>query len=454
MADKRKRTAPTIDLKATEVEPEASESAAAPEAQSPPQDSAAPSPPALDEGAQAAPGQGGEEAPAAAERSPKESAPPRKSYAGIYAAALTSGIVGAGVVVAAIAGLWYVGLLPLSAPPPKENGQSAQIAALQKQIEELRNRPVPKPAAPDTQAVDALRQRVAKLERDIANLPPGDKTVAARLAKADDALKSLETAVTALNKRSDDIAGKAAQAEQQAAAAAKAVSDLRDSVQRASSEAPSAVDTGALDALRQQVAALEPLQKRVAAVEQSVKAVRSEIAQASATDEAARLALSAAALRAAVMSGAPYQAELAQAKALGGEEKALAPLAHFAASGVPGKADLAKQLRALVPAMMKASGAQKPPSGFFERLQANAGSLVRVTPVNAPQGDKPADVLARIEVDAARDDIAAALADLAKLPAAARAPAQDWIAKAKARQAARAAARRFSADAAQALGKS
>jgi hypothetical protein len=114
---------------------------------------------------------------------------------------------------------------------------------------------------------------------------------------------------------------------------------------------------------------------------------------------------------------------------------------------------LTRQLTALIPAMLKASGAQKPPAGFLERLQANAGSLVHIRPMNAPAGDAPADVLARIEVAAAHADIDGALADLGKLPESARKPAQAWIGKAKARQAALAAARIFAADAAGKLGK-
>ena len=54
---------------------------------------------------------------------------------------------------------------------------------------------------------------------------------------------------------------------------------------------------------------------------------------------------------------------------------------------------------------------------------------------------------------AANADIAAALADLEKLPANVRAPASAWIEKAKARQAAIDAARRFAADATRGLGK-
>jgi hypothetical protein len=101
--------------------------------------------------------------------------------------------------------------------------------------------------------------------------------------------------------------------------------------------------------------------------------------------------------------------------------------------------------------MLEISGASAPESGFLERLQANAGKLVRIRPVTAPTGDNPSAVLARIEIDAANADIAAALADLGKLGAS-RAPAQAWIAKTQARQAALSAARQYAAETARALG--
>jgi hypothetical protein len=62
-------------------------------------------------------------------------------------------------------------------------------------------------------------------------------------------------------------------------------------------------------------------------------------------------------------------------------------------------------------------------------------------------------VVARIEVRAAQVDLAGALKELAKLPAALRAPAQDWIAKAQAREAAVDLSRRFAAEAVGALAK-
>ncbi|HET7850414.1 MAG TPA: hypothetical protein VFL51_15245, partial [Pseudolabrys sp.] len=86
-------------------------------------------------------------------------------------------------------------------------------------------------------------------------------------------------------------------------------------------------------------------------------------------------------------------------------------------------------------------------------LQANARNLVHVRPVDAPAGDKPADILTRVEVEASRNDVAGALGDLARLSPDTRAPAEAWIRKAKARQAAIDAARKLAADTAAALGK-
>jgi hypothetical protein len=422
MTDKRKRAAPTIDLTATELSAAAAESKAQPQPDPPPQESA--------EKPEAPPPPPPEESRAQAD------APTRRIGAGVYAAAIAAGFAGTALASAVFAALWFAGLLP--APSAASGDQRAQIAALKKQVDELQDRPAP---AVNNQALDALRQSVRKLETDIAKLPPGDKTVSERLAAADNAMKSLGVALIALNKRSDDIAAKAAQAQGEATAASRAVTELRASAQDAAKNP--AIAPAQLDAL----------QKRVAALDQSVTAARAQIAKTSVTDTTARLALSAAALCDAVISGAPYQVELAQAKSLGADEQALAPLEPFAASGVPTRAALAHQLSDLIPAVLKASGAQKPPAGFFERLQTNASRLVRISPVSAPPGDNPSDVLARIEVQAAKADIADALTDLDKLSNAARAPAQAWIAKAKARQQALTAARQFASDAARALGK-
>jgi hypothetical protein len=408
---RNKRAAPTIDLTATEMPPPPSDPA-----QEPP--TATPEPPSeLAEGAPASP----------AGRWP----------GGAIGAALLGGIAGAAIVMLALVALWLTGLVP--APYAASTETAAQIAALQAQLSELKNRPT---AATDTKSIDALSQRVSKIEDTMAKLPASDAGVAERLAAADSAMKSLGVALAALNRRSDDIVANASQARERADAAAKAVTELAASVEEAAKNRSAGISATELDAL----------QKRMTALEQSATAAREDIAKATAADIAARLALSAAALRDAALSGAPFAVELAQAKSLGADDKDLAPLAPFAAAGMPTPPALAQELRTLLPAMLKISGVQAPDGGFLERLHANAGRLVRIRPVDAPPGDDPSAVLARLEIDAAKADIAAALVDLGKLADATRAPAQVWIAKAQARQAALAIARQYAADTARALG--
>ena len=83
--------------------------------------------------------------------------------------------------------------------------------------------------------------------------------MAARLTAIDNAMNALSVSIGALNKRGDDIAAKANEAQQSAAAAEKAVADLRDSVQHRRQERRRAAarSRAQLDALQQQVAALE-----------------------------------------------------------------------------------------------------------------------------------------------------------------------------------------------------
>jgi hypothetical protein len=171
-------------------------------------------------------------------------------------------------------------------------------------------------------------------------------------------------------------------------------------------------------------------------------------------EAAARISVAAAALTAAVERGGSFAGELAALQALGVDPKALAPLAPFAASGVPSAAALSGELLALMPALNKAGGTPAPEGGVLARLAAGAQSLVRIRPVGDVKGDDPAAILARIELRATKSDIPGALAELAKLPDGARAPAQAFIAKAQGREAALDASRRLAADALAALAKS
>ena len=434
---------PTIDLTATEVSsaPAAGEMQAAAEA-SPAVTEPVEPPPVIAEPIEPPPPEPPE--PPAPEyfsdAGPEPELPPQAAAKERWFSgpALAAGLAGALIVSAIMAGLWLSGLVPIRYAG--STAMRARVTGLEMQMHDLQKRPA---AAADTAAVDALNARVAKLEAEAGKIPPSDTGVNDRLAAADNTLKSVGVALAALGKRSDDAATNASEARARAEAAEKAVMDLRAGLNDVAKDASAAVAPAELDVL----------QKRVAALEQSSKTARDDIAKTAATDTAVRLTLSAVALRNAVASGVPFAAELAQVKSLSGDAKALAPLESFAAAGVPSQAKLADDLRALLPAMVKISGTQTPPAaGFLERLQANAGKLVRIRPVDAPAGDDAAAVLARVELASARGDIAGALNDLAMLPEPVRAPAQDWIARAQARQAALTAARTYAVNAARGLG--
>jgi hypothetical protein len=406
MADKRKtpdsaeggrrtRSAPTIDLTATEVSASASEG----EPQVAAGETAASSP-------EPDPPQEQPEATHKSERADERNGSPRRQ--GAPWQVLLAGFAGAAMMTAALFALWRAGLVP---------NRYAGVAGA------------------DAASIGALNDRLAKIEGAISKLPVNDQNVLERLSATDNAMKSLGVVLTALNKRGDDVAANAADARTRADAAEKAVTELRNSVQDLSKNTSAGLSSSDLDSV----------QKRLAALEQVTKAAPA--------DKAARLALSAAALRDAVVGGAPFTSELDEAKSLGADEKTVTTLAPFAATGVPSPAALAQELRALIPAIVKASGAQAPAAGFLERLEANAGKLVRIRPVDAPAGDDTSAVLARVENEAAHAAIDDALTDLGKLNEAARAPAQGWIDKVRARQNALAAARQLASRTAHALGK-
>ncbi len=247
---------------------------------------------------------------------------------------------------------------------------------------------------------------------------------------------------------STSVAGTSDSAAKQAAAAQSTAQAAKTASDQASQASQAGVQKSDFDALT----------ARVAALESTAKGLAEATSQASSDDRAARLGLAAQALHASVERGAPYQAELAAVKALGAPQNAVEPLEPFAASGVASAAALAHDLAALVPALQHAvdtTTVETSPGAttFLGKLEANAEHLVRITPVTAPAGNTPAAVVARIDADAARADIATAQSDVTALPDSAKPLAAPWLGKAKARDAALDASRQITADALAALSK-
>jgi len=282
--------------------------------------------------------------------------------------------------------------------------------------------------------LDKIEHALQAAKPETASVPPA---LGNRLTAVEMQAKMLGDSAAALNHRVDDIAAAAQGAQQQAASAASAADAAKSAGQ---------AGVGRSD--------LDTLTTRVAALENTVKALSDQIAHpTTGVDQTVRLAVAAQALRTAVETGVPYQAELKAVQALGAAASATAPLKAFAATGVPRAGVLAHELAALVPALREAA---EPPSGattFLDKLKANARKLVDITPAEPPPGNDPAAVITRIDIDADRADIGAALNDIAALPDRLKPLAADWAKTAHAREEAIAASRNISADALAALSK-
>ncbi|HEY4408111.1 MAG TPA: hypothetical protein VGN55_25945 [Xanthobacteraceae bacterium] len=415
----RRRPAPTIDLKATEV-------ASEPVAGAEPSGSGPPGPPPDQD--------------AAASMPPKSAAPRSAALA-----AMSWPLVGAGLaaVILTLGIAWMVAF----GTGGDSSATEARVAQLERQVVDLAGR-TPANATGD------LASRLQKLEAQVTQqakvvaAPSPDPALTNRVASLEAQLKSQNETLSALRQRNDSAA----------AANAAALNDIN---QRLARQDPPAGQSGeTAQAAAANAATIAALANRLDALEADAKttetALAAEVAKRdaeSSDDHAVRIAVTAAALTAAVERGRPFAAELKAAQSQGPDPSALAPLEAFASTGVPNANALVRELTSLEPALLQAAGVRSSEGGLLEKLQANAERLVRIRPIEEVPGDDPAAVIARIEVKAVHGDLPGALTELGNLPANVRAPAQPWIARAQARAAALAASRAFAADALAALAR-
>jgi hypothetical protein len=325
-----------------------------------------------------------------------------------------AGLAGGLVAILIFVVLWLGGMFSGS----DDSGSGQRLASMEARLREMSSRPAP--PNPDTRAIEDLTARLGRLEAAPRNAPN---------AGVDEAIKPLRDAIADLTRRVEENAIAIRQARADAAQDAAHVATDRSSV--------------------------ETLNSRLAALEQASKALNEDTVKnlAAAGDKPLRGAVAAQALQAAVERGDPFAAELSAVKAATANAQTLAALEPFAASGLPSAASLARQLSDLVPTMLKAVPAPTPTGGFLDRLQANAEKLVRIRPIDEAPGVDPAAIISRAQGKASRGDLTGAVVELKALPAEVRAPAEDWIKKADARNAAITAGSRVVTDALAALGK-
>ncbi|MCK1358667.1 hypothetical protein [Bradyrhizobium sp. 199] len=285
------------------------------------------------------------------------------------------------------------------------------------------------PATPQVTiaSVDALSGRIAAIEAR-AGKPSPDPAMAARIDALEKSATSLRSDVASLRTQLD-----------------KTASALND--------AKSVPATAAPD--------LDALNDRIAQLERTSKSERAELAQQgekiadnkARDDKPLRFVVAAALLDVAVRHGDPYQSQLSAARSLAAKPDMLKPLDTFASSGIPTPVALSRELLNIVPKLSPPAEAQTSGTGIVERLQAGASKLVRIERTDGIGNDRGA-IVTRVTAAALRNDVVEARRELKTLPEADRAPAQAWLDKADARDAALAASRKFADDAMADLAKS
>ncbi|MGY3547088.1 hypothetical protein ACVWZ4_002478 [Bradyrhizobium sp. USDA 4472] len=396
-----KRTPPTIDLEATEVSTQPQDVVGEPEAQ-PSAEQARSGQADVDDGTV-------ETGKAETARAETDKAEPQRDDTQAAAASVPispwviapfSGAVAAALVIAVG---WVLGWPAVQAPAAAPQVTSATIDALSGRvaaIEAKAVRPAPDPAM--TSRLDALEKSVATLRSDVANL----------------------------RTQSDKVAG--------------ALNDAKSAPRDAASSS-----------------GLAALDERVSQLERASTSARAEIAQQGekiaadarqTDDKPLRHVVAATLLDVAVRHNDPYEAQLAAARSLAAKPEMLKPLDMFAASGIPTPVALSRELLNIVPKLSPPAEAPAAGAGIVERLQAGASKLVRIERTDGAGTDRGA-IVARITAAALRNDFVEARRELKTLPEADRAPAQGWLDKADARDAALAASRQFADDALASLTK-
>jgi hypothetical protein len=113
---------------------------------------------------------------------------------------------------------------------------------------------------------------------------------------------------------------------------------------------------------------------------------------------------------------------------------------------MPSPPQLNRELLTLVPKLSPSVDTATTGTSIVDRLQAGAAKLVRVERTDTSGNDRGA-IVARVTAAALHNDFAETRRDLAELSPADRAPAQAWLDKAAARDAALSASRQFADDA-------
>lgn len=345
---------------------------------------------------------------------------------------------------------------------------SAAIAGLKNQIQRLRAETAGAMGAA-AKNLKAVEVQIVLTEAQLVKMEAQIAATESRLAKTEEAAKrpvpaALELTVVnqridSLKKQIEDV--KSAQAAGNSSSTASMPPALEDRIQRietaakdlavnvAAPASPSAAEQGLKAENQRLSAALQSLTARLETIGKDFAARNTRIAAVEAATARNAAAASVAAtpgagtgshggaliiavgqLRDALSRSAPFPAQLAtlNSVAAGNEEvtQAIAPLAAFAKGGIPTRALLKQRFNAVAARAARVALVSRD-TGWLDRTLAQLASVVTIRRVGDDvEGDTAQAILARAEARVRADDLAGAVAELAKLTGAPAKSVASW----------------------------
>jgi uroporphyrinogen-III synthase len=343
-------------------------------------------------------------------------------------------------------------MLPDSIRPgaaPVDEAARQRLAALESELAALKARPAPDNSAAlqDIEAkvaaqaadIEAMQTALADL-RDIAPSPTAD-------------LGPLQRRLDELSARVETLAAVPAPSGGVGGGNDEAVAALRAQVAKVAQEL-AGIDDNQL-ALSAITSANAELQQTVAALTGRLSDLEAKAGDVSAQrrQEARVLALSQ--LAADLRDGGGYEDSLRTAQTLSNGDAELSgiltPLARQASTGAPTLIDLRQRFERVAPEIVRA-GIADAGGDWLDRTANRLASLITVRRVGEVAGDTVEAVVARAETRLGHGDLAAAVAELEGLQGAPARAAEGWLAAARERLAANAAADRLQAHIAALVG--
>lgn len=339
------------------------------------------------------------------------------------ASAVAAGLIGGVIALAGAGVLQYAGLLPSPGAP---TGNTAAVAALQSEIDGLKQQVAGLGDGSAAAGIEELRQALGESAATVGNLFASVDKITADLA-------ALKSAVEA-----DGTGGgeAAAQLGTRLDALEAAVAELRRN-DGGAAPADLAELAGRLDTIEKAVnaagAQTVDAETRIATLEKSLADIAAKV-EAQADQPRIALAIAASALKAAVDRGGPFASEVETFAAVAPDSPELAELRALAKEGVPARAELLAAAPDAAITMIGAARTVDENAGFFERLLASAESLIKVRPIGVVEGEGVDAIVARMEAALKAGDLARALAEYETLPEGPRAAGAAFAEQIRLRQ--------------------